>query len=240
MVSIEKLKQYKKLRDKKYRDQSGLIIVEGPNSTSAIKKYFPNSIVEQINEENELERVSKDSGGIVVIAKKDEIRFKEKEVGPIVVCKEITDPGNAGTVIRAGAAFGAKQIVFSQNSVDKWNPKVIRSSVGTVFQIDVLENKKFEDILYQYKLENKLLIGADIIGTKRVEPKSLYSKEIENILKDTDDIVFVFGNEARGMSDEDKKLLDEIVFIPIDSSVESLNLAASVNIFLSELLRVRG
>ena len=134
-----------------------------------------------------------------------------------------------GMILRSSLAFGAGAVCLSENSVDPFNTKVIRASVGAIFGIPVLEIDNFESFYKQVKKYD-----YRIIGTKAEAKKALGE------LKSDLPAVFLFGNEGRGLSKKMIDLSDETVKIPHSGKVESLNLGVAVSLILWELYEYNG
>ena len=152
-------------------------------------------------------------------------KLKEEEVlDNTLILDDISDPGNLGTIIRSAVAFGFKNIVLSLNSVDVYNPKVIRSSEGMIFHLNIL----YTDIISFIKNHSFLKIyGTSVVnGTK-----------ISNI-KFIDKVGIIIGNEGRGMSKELIKYCNDLIYIPMNSLCESLNAGVSASIIMYEVSKV--
>ena len=233
MITKNQIKLIKSLSLKKNRDKHNLFIAEGPKivdellkseitlktlySTSENYTTIDRSII--INS-MELKKISnfKSPNSVLALfeipnAKK--IDFKSN----IIALDEIKDPGNFGTIIRLCDWFGIKDIICSENSVDCYNPKVIQSSMGSISRVNI-SYMSFDDVFSK----NLNLVASDIKGTNINEYK--FNKN---------QVIF-FGNEANGLS---PKVLSEVrnkITIPrYTEKIESLNLASSVSIVLSEI-----
>jgi len=170
------------------------------------------------------------SQGILCVAKKKECKDLEsvlKQNNPFFVLFDgIQDPGNMGTIIRTLIAFGIKNLFTINNSVDIYNPKVTRSSVGTVLDVNVLELDK----IILNKLKKK---GFKFLVSSLNETKKKNIKQIKIIGQNT----IIFGNEGNGVSKEVIDIADDFFYIPMKNKVESLNVTVSVAITLYEFLR---
>lgn len=141
------------------------------------------------------------------------------EPGPLVVLPETQDPGNAGTIIRAADAFGAAGVVACKGSVDLASPKVIRASAGSVFHLPVIMGLEFSDLVNEI---DRPFYGAAGNGAE------LSQAEL------TVPHVWVFGNEARGLSDVDANRCTELFAVPMSGKAESLNVSVAAGICLYE------
>ena len=144
----------------------------------------------------------------------------------VLALDEITDPGNLGTIIRTCDWFGADGILLSRNCVELYNPKVVRSTVGSIFRLPCIDCSKserlFPEALMKLKKAGFVLYGAEVSGSNDLRSLSWPEKA-----------VLVVGNEARGISPEIKAILDHHVAIPRFGKAESLNAGTAVGIFLS-------
>jgi TrmH family RNA methyltransferase len=138
---------------------------------------------------------------------------------------QIQDPGNAGTVIRAADAFGFDAVIFSDNSVDIYSPKVIRSTAGSIFQIKVVEEVSTSDIKSFSES-----IDASIFTTK-ADGDAILQRAAKSALGKPS--IWVFGNEARGLPNDVEKVLGATtVSIPMSGKAESLNLATAASVVM--------
>jgi len=128
----------------------------------------------------------------------------------------VRDPGNAGSVIRVADAAGADGIVMSDDSVDLFNPKVVRASVGSLFHLPVATDQPMTSTIERAKAQGMQVLAADATGVP------LYGGV--DLAKPT---MWVFGNEAWGIPQELLDQVDTVVGIPIYGKAESLNLATA-------------
>lgn len=142
----------------------------------------------------------------------------------IAVLEEIRDPGNAGTIIRAADAAGADGVIFTGNSVDAYNPKVVRSTTGSIFHVPVAQNGTLDEALAAVRSAGMQVLAADVKGADL--------PRVRDIL--TTPTAWLFGNEARGLTDEQLRLADRVVKVPIYGHAESLNLATAASVCLYE------
>jgi RNA methyltransferase, TrmH family len=142
-----------------------------------------------------------------------------------VVLDRIADPGNAGTVIRTADAAGAGAVVVTSGSVDVWSGKCVRSSAGSVLNLPVVTEVSIEDTLRHARANGCAVFATAADGTDSLDE-----------LIDTDALVaptvWLFGNEAHGVSDEARRSSDRVVRLPVYGRAESLNLAAAAAICL--------
>lgn len=144
----------------------------------------------------------------------------------ILVLEGIQDPGNMGTMLRTGEAAGVSFILADRQTVDIYNPKVIRSTMGAIFRTPVI----YTDNLYESVKELKSL-GVGIYAA-HLEGRRNYWSERYN--KKT---AFLIGNEGNGLSDEIASMSDTLIRIPMEGSVESLNAAVAASLLMYEYSR---
>jgi TrmH family RNA methyltransferase len=148
------------------------------------------------------------------------------ESGCVAVLHEVRDPGNAGTVLRSSDAAGASAVVFTETSVDLYNPKTVRASAGSVFHLPVVRGVPTGDAISRLRERGFRVLAMDSHGSQ-----DLYSSDL------SEPVAFVFGNEARGLPEDVTALADETVRVPHAGAAESLNLAAAATVCLFEWAR---
>jgi TrmH family RNA methyltransferase len=141
----------------------------------------------------------------------------------LALLANIRDPGNAGTVLRAADAAGADALIFSENSVDVYNPKVVRSTTGSLFHLPVVVGSSIAETIAAAKAAGFQVFAANGGGDL------LPALSQEELSKPT---LWVFGNEAWGFEQETLALVDRQVAVPIYGAAESLNLATAASICL--------
>ena len=145
-----------------------------------------------------------------------------KNFKKVVLLEDIKDLGNLGTILRSSVAFGAEAIVLYGESVDIYNPKCVRASVGNLWKIPVYHIKDFNEFKETFKDFKKIATlprSNNLLKTFKIKLPA----------------VIMFGSEANGLSDELINLSDDSVKIEMAKTVESLNLATSVSVILYEL-----
>lgn len=247
------------LHQRKNRQESGLFIIEGfkgvkealsyglelthifLNSEKAdVKGDFPDEILYIVNEKV-LSKISTTDTPCDVLAVAIQFMYETKDLtrvaqaankNPlIIVLENIKDPGNLGTVIRTAKASAASGIVLTGESTDIFNPKVVRSAVGNLWKIPIVEIENKANLRKTLKqLGNFQYLSTEI---RNDNTKSLYEVDF------TKPTVVMFGSEAEGISSELSQQADFAMKIPMDSEVESLNLGISVGVVLYEALRQR-
>ncbi len=143
----------------------------------------------------------------------------------LVCCADVRDPGNAGTVIRSADAFGADGVLLSAGSVDAYNPKTVRSSVGSLFHLPLVVAADLALVTATARRVGLQVLAAD--GTGQAELPQLVGDG--SLARPT---LWLFGNEAWGLPDEIAELADRRVRVPIHSRAESLNLASAAAVCL--------
>ena len=148
--------------------------------------------------------------------------------GCVALLHEVRDPGNAGTVLRSADASGSGAVVFSETSVDIYNPKTVRASAGSIFHLPVVRDAETFDAIGRARAH-----GARVLAMASQGDVDLYRADLSG------PIVFVFGNEAHGLPDDIVALADASVRVPQTGHAESLNLAAAATVCLFEWQRRR-
>lgn len=236
----EKIKKLIKLKEKKYRDEFNEFVVEGEHLV--IEAYRSGILEEIFIEQDEvtlldtdityvtkeiLEKVStlETPTHIIGLCKKKE---ENSELGNrLLLLDRIQDPGNLGTIIRSSKAFGIDTLVLGEGCVDLYNDKVIRSTQGIGFHMNIV-SRNLNELITELK-ENEI----PVLGTK-VE----FGEDIRNLTpRDKEKFALIMGNEGRGVNPEILALCDKYIYIELDSDVESLNVAIAASILLYELSR---
>ena len=142
-----------------------------------------------------------------------------------LVLDDIQDPGNMGTILRTADSLNLKQIIVSKGSSDIYNPKVVRSTMGAIFRVNIIESDNLVKTLKDMK-KHKI----KIVTTNLQTDKKIYDVDYEKS-------AIVIGNEANGVSNEVLELADEKVKIPMPGKTESLNASVATAIILYEAMR---
>lgn len=236
------VKDYVKLQQKKYRNETGKFLLEG---FKAIKEAFDCGIViekifvdsEHIKDYNfaadcvietnsivlkKLCTTDSPPTAIAVGFQKQYETKKFKNYKKVILLENIKDVGNLGTIIRSAVAFGCQGVVLYGDCADLYNPKCVRSAVGNLWKIPVVHIEQFSQL-------KELFEDFSKIATL---PRS---KNYLKTFKPEKQVLIMFGSEAEGLS---KLLIDysnESIKIEMNENVESLNLASSVSIIMYEL-----
>lgn len=239
------------LRRKKERQRSGLFLVEGPQAVRELLAYRP-QLAEAVFSASgaepwrtelhrlagaarvEIERVSDavlaamaetvTPQGVIAIARAESVPLADALAGArlVAVLHEVRDPGNAGTVLRAADAVGADAVIFSGASIDPWHPKVVRSTTGSLFHLPVALAPALDAVVAAARAAGLQVLAADVRGEDLPGATPVLARPS----------AWVFGNEARGLSEADRALADRTVRLPIYGRAESLNLATAASVCL--------
>ena len=247
----EIIKNIRKLKEKKYRDLENSYMIEG---IKLIKEAIEeNAVIKQIVmcEEFSDEEIDKDTmfelarhnliyvtksvfniitdvktpQGIIAVVEKKKNEDASYKEDIIIALDDIQDPGNLGTILRTADSANLKQIIVSKNTVDVYNPKVVRSTMGAIFRINIVEADNLKE-----ELENAKTHGYKIMVTTLDAKKNIYNADYSKT-------VIVIGNEANGVSKEIKDIADEKVIIPMLGKTESLNASVAGSIMIYEYVR---
>ena len=248
----EQIKHIKKLFQKKYREEYSEFVIEGIKIVKEALAEKVNLKSIYINEQNkdeilrEIPEIEKmnisivensvfsdisdvvNPQGIIAIVEKassNKISYDEKI---FLILDGISDPGNMGTIIRTADSLNMKQIIVSKNTLDIYNPKVVRSTMGAIFRVNVIY---VEDLVKE--VENLKSRGIKVYSTDLRTDKSIYSINYENS-------AIVIGNESNGVSKEVLDASSDRIKIPMNGKTESLNAAVATSIVLYEANRALG
>ncbi|WP_029150688.1 TrmH family RNA methyltransferase [Microbacterium indicum] len=167
--------------------------------------------------------------GFVAVARQNPTALKEifadgAEPRLVVICEEVRDPGNLGTILRAADAVGADAVILTGRTVDAFNPKVVRSTTGSLFHVPFALDADLADVVGRARGAGMRVVAADVKGDDLLAERALL----------TEPTAWVFGNEARGLTDEALALCDRALRLPIYGQAESLNLATAASVCLYE------
>ena len=229
------IKEISKLKNKKYRDLTNTYLVEGEH---LVEEAYKNNLLIKIilledticNYDIEKIYVTKE-----VMKKLTELDTPNKIIGivkkntplpignKILILDNIQDPGNLGTIIRSSVAFDIDTIVLSPNTVDIYNPKVIRSTQGMIFYTNII-TLKLKEFIDEIKTKNYTIFGTNVRNGKNIKEITLPEK-----------FALVLGNEGQGVSKEIESLCDDNIYIKMSSKCESLNVSVATSILLYEV-----
>ncbi len=245
-VNNEKVKYFISLLDKKNRNKEQLFLIEGYHLVEEASKTPYLKAVIATNEEDLkkyphitkyvvtqpiIEKISTTKNpqsmlGVVTLLNNHPSQLSSiinKEKVKLVMLDEVNDPGNLGTIIRTTAALGYDALIMSENTVDLYNEKVIRSTQGVLFKIPIIKGNLKEMITY-LKKQNIKCFGTSLKNAKSLQEADVPSK-----------FLVCFGNEARGLSNDVLHLMDENIKIVMKNNVESLNVSVASGIVMYEL-----
>jgi TrmH family RNA methyltransferase len=224
------VKEWVKLKEKKYRDETNLFMVEGDHLIKEAEKlglieyvittnpnvdasyYVTDEIMKKISNQVSI------SDRVAVVKK-----IPEKVVGSkVLVLDGIQDPGNLGTIIRSAVAFNFDTIILSSDSVDLYNDKVIRSSEGMIFHINVIR-KNIEEFLSESQNKYEILV-TDVTKGENIKK-----------YKDLKNIILVIGNEGNGVKDTTRLFATHFIKLNMNTECESLNAGVAASILMYEL-----
>ena len=235
----KKIKKYLSLKNSKDRKKEGLFLVEGMHLCMEAKKYgvlldillldgeeLEFSYDKEITyvNENILKKISMLTNYSIVIGICKMIEKNEIKGNHLLILDDVQDPGNVGTIIRSSKAFNVDTIILSTNSVDIYNDKVLRSTQGMIFDMNIIY-ADLENILPLLKKDGYLILGTDV--------KTGIDVRDINISK----YALIMGNEGHGVSEKIKELCDKNLYIKMNNTCESLNVAVATSILLYELNR---
>ena len=254
MLTNAQIKNIQSLKEKKYRSLYDCFVVEGRKMVDellrsdyeivnifATEKYFAdkdnintniiNKDIEKkitIISEKELERITslKTPNEVLAIVKQKKTQHFDTKNQLVLALDDINNPGNLGTIIRLAVWFNVKNIVCSENTVDCYNSKVLQSTMGAIFHINILYTN-LEQFLQDHKEEN-------IYATVLRNGQNIYQQNL------TSEGIIILGNESHGISDNILKIINRPITIPCFANakdVESLNVSIACGIILSEFRR---
>ncbi len=243
------LKILSKLNQKKYRSEYGCFIVEGKKGVSEAiasgkeviqlvmtrqfanqEKSFGENQETLIVDEKDFAKLAETvtPSGIAAIVRMPNYNLETiKNSRLVAVLEDIRDPGNLGTIIRTADWFGLDAILLI-GGADPYQPKVVRSSMGSIFHLPIVTSQNGEADLIELKKA-----GFKIVVTR---PELADSRKVVNFKNKT---AIIFGNESKGTSKEIDQLADQSLSIPKHGQAESLNVAVSFGIVINDVIKAR-
>ena len=249
----EIVKSIRKLKEKKYRDIQNCYVIEGiklikeaisenakikeivvceecissgeidKDTMYEIAKYNVIYVTEKVF--NVITDVKSPQGILAVIEKNASNKNIDYTQDIIIALDGVQDPGNMGTILRTVDSANLNQIIISKDSADCYNPKVVRSTMGAIFRVNIIEVDNLKETLEEVK-KNKFKVMVTALDTN----DSIYSVDYNKK-------VIVIGNEANGVSKEVQEIADEKVKIPMLGKTESLNASVAAGIMIYEYVR---
>ena len=249
----ELIKHIRKLKDKKYRDESNEYVVEGVKlveeavkENAKIKQIIvcedttrtyeiPTHIMLEIARYecisvsnkifNIITQVTNPQGIMAIIEKNAQDAQIDYSQDIIVVLDDVQDPGNLGTILRTVDSIGLNQIIVSKGTADAFNSKVVRSTMGAIFRIKIIEVENLVQAIKEMRKHHfKLMVTS--LQTKN----SIYDIDFNKK-------IIVIGNEANGVSKEIQDMADEKAKIPMLGRTESLNASVAAGVVMYEYVR---
>jgi TrmH family RNA methyltransferase len=228
-----KVKEWQKLSERKYREKNNEFLVEGMHLVLEACKtdYIKELILEQDEilsldvpttyvTNNVIHKIStlESPQNVMAVCK---IKEENNNIGTkILILDSIQDPGNLGMIIRSAVAFKIDTIVLGTNTVDCYNPKVVRATQGMLFHTNIIRRDLKEFIP---ELKNK---GIKVYGTRVTHGTNLKEVNIK------DNYAIIMGNEGNGVDDDILDLCDDYLYINMNAVCESLNVGVATSIIL--------
>lgn len=244
-------KEAKKLKSKKDRKARGSFLVEGFRFISEafsskckveeifIREKEQDKLYKYIEKEKLLDTKiyliteallnqlcdTENPQGAVAVVNIGEIKIENKKDELYVLCDMVQDPGNLGTIIRTAHAAGASGVILTKGTVDPYNSKTLRATMGSIFHIPIIEDSDL-DFLRALKEREYSILAASLEGENNFFEENL-----------TKNLVVCVGNEGNGLSDYIYSLADIKVKIPMPGNAESLNVSTAAAIMIYESVR---
>lgn len=230
-----KVKKYVKLKNKKYRDIEKMYLVETNHLVEGALNH--QVLVDLLVLENEQVSYNFNYTYVTkeIMKKLSNLETIPKVIGvvkmlepsnnlgnSILLLDDIQDPGNLGTIIRSSVAFNVSTIVLGLNCVDLYNEKVIRSTQGMLFKINIMR-ADLKEIIANLKKDNYLILGTNVKN----------GVDVKNIK--VNKYALIMGNEGKGVKEELLTLCDKNLYIKMNNNCESLNVSVATSILLYEL-----
>lgn len=245
-ISNNEIKRLKSLQNKKFRDESGLFIVEGEKMVEeAVHSAFEVSSVYRRDEigmqaMSRITSLSSPSPVLAVVRKPDDIYVDDpsslvqaiSEGGLFLALDTIRDPGNLGTILRIADWFGIKAVFAAKDTVDVFNPKVVQSTMGAIFRVKMhyVDIERIAELIKEH--------GGSVYGTF-LDGDNIYDRHLDNGFDKPS--MIVIGNESEGISEGMSQLVTDRLYIPPypagDPGSESLNAAVATAVTIAEFRR---
>lgn len=245
-LPVAVLRSVRRLTNRRGRDVAGTFLVEGRQAVRealALSDVVEEVIVEEPDKhadlledadvpvwratQNQMRQLSDTvtPQGIVAVCRQlSHVLTDLVDARLVVICAQVRDPGNAGTVIRCADAFGADAVILTQGSVELHNPKTVRSTVGSMFHLPIVTGIPLAEAVDFCKGRGMQVLAADSGGT------DLDLLAAEGALSGP--TAWIMGNEAWGLPPEDAALADKVVSVPMWGAAESLNLSSAAAVCL--------
>ncbi|WP_446665767.1 TrmH family RNA methyltransferase [Flexivirga sp. B27] len=245
----ERVKAVRALGRRSARQRAGRFVVDGPQGVREVLRFAPHSVLDLYvdraaqDRHGDLVQLARDAKihlhqcdsavmatlvdtqhpqGIVAVCRPVDVPVADAladETGFVVVLAHVRDPGNAGTVIRSADAAGARAVILSDASVDLYNPKVVRSTAGSLWHLPIALGGDVAGIIEACRFRGRRVLAADGAGTTLLPDADLSGPH-----------AWLMGNEAWGLDEATRGLADDVVRVPIHGHAESLNLALAATV----------
>lgn len=247
-LSRTQIRAARRLLQRRGRDESGRFLVEGAQAVREALLHVPDAVqavlvTDDARHEELLELARPDTVWLLepgdaevlsdtvtsqgVFAIVDQLHHELadlRELNLVVVCAQVRDPGNAGTVIRCADAFGADAVVMTRGSVEMFNPKTVRASVGSLFHLPVVAGVELDEAVAFLRGRGLQVLAADGDGQSLDEVAGRGA-----LARPT---AWIMGNEAWGLPEAERSMADQVVGVPMWGLAESLNLSTAAAVCL--------
>jgi TrmH family RNA methyltransferase len=243
-----------KLAKRTARAETGYFLVEGPQAVAEALAFHPETLVDLFltpaatDRHADLVDRSTEAGvvpeqvtehvleamadtvtpqGVLAVCRQFPVSIESLLSGSptlIAILEEVRDPGNAGTIIRAADSAGADGVILTGHSVDAYNPKVVRSTTGSIFHLPVAQGTHLHTAVGLVRKAGIQVLAADVKGDNLPAVRGELTRPT----------AWLFGNEAHGLTEESLALADRVVKVPIYGHAESMNLATAASVCLYE------
>lgn len=232
----KKIKYIRHLRENKFMKEEKKFVVEGDHLVKEAKLYGvlletystyerDYGVLNNVVSKNVMDYISALPSSTDVIGVCKFVDNKEELGKRIIILDNVQDPGNIGTIIRSAKAFNVDTVVLGKGTVKKYNEKVIRSSQGMLFKVNIIE-EDLKTFIPRLKDDGYLVYGTDVVAGKDVKNVNLEGK-----------VALVLGNEGNGVSQDIKELVNDNLYIKINDDCESLNVAVAASILMYEMAK---
>lgn len=236
----------------KARKEQGLFVVEGRKMFAEVPKEWLRAVYvsESFLQQEDAQKLLSDTGyevvadsvfksisdtqtpqGILCLVQTPHYEISQLLQGErthLLVLESVQDPGNLGTMLRTGEGAGITGVIMNQTTVDLFNPKTIRSTMGSIYRVPYFISPDLGETLCQIREQGVCVYAAHLRGTMQYDEPDY-----------TGATAFLIGNEGNGLSDEIAGMADSYIRIPMEGQVESLNAAVSAALLMYETNRQR-
>ena len=252
-----KFKLWSKLLTKKYRDREGLFLLEGglliedalktgwkieeliiSSSVEDASRLIPGVTAIEIPEkyilaEELFRKLSQTENGrdVIGVLRKPEYKLEALKVDrgaglSVLVSCGVSDPGNLGTIIRSADGAGYSGVLILKGSADPFSPKVVRGAAGSILRVPIIEIRDVEELKNAVKS-----LGLTAVGASEKGERTIWEEDLSH------GIALFMGNEGNGIPKDAMDILDKQVKIPMEGSMDSLNVGVAASLIMFESLR---